>query len=100
VKRALACLALLLALGCVSSGEDSDSDRPKAEERAKKYCVSVAKGDGFVVKGVGRAAKVGDKRYELKLRVVPKQPTADGQPAPETHLLCRYDDRAREARLD
>jgi hypothetical protein len=95
--RALAALALLLLAGCVSASEsDHDPERPKAEQRTKKYCLAVAKAHRLHVEKVGRIAKVTARRYEVQLRI---EPTKE-QPGQSTRVLCRYDDETRSALLD
>jgi len=109
--RALATLAALLLLaGCVSlpgdgDDHDGDKDRPKAEERAKKYCVDQAKARGLRVESVGRIEKVAKKQYEVKLRVAPKNKPdkSDKQDKQvkkgDDRVLCRYDDKNRQAAI-
>ena len=110
---ALATLAALLLLaGCTSldggGGNDGDKDRPKAEERAKKYCVDQARARGLRVESVGRIEKVAKKQYEVKLRVASKnkqlkndKEDKQGKQADkgEDRVLCRYDDKNRQAAL-
>jgi hypothetical protein len=103
---ALLVLPLLLVGACASLDDDDDDDRDRdrdraqAEERARSHCVEEADAQGLRVESVVRIEKVAKKRYEVKLRVGPtkkqlKKKTAEGE-----RVLCRYDDEAREARID
>jgi len=95
--RRLVALALLLLAGCVSASEgDRDKERPKAEERTKKYCLAAARARGLHVEKVGRIAKVSAKRYEAQLHL---EPTKE-HPDKSVRVLCRYDDENRSAQLD
>ena len=100
--RRLAPLALLLLAGCVTSSghDDQDKDRSNAEERAQKYCVSEAKSRGLRVEDVGRIDKVGKKQYEVKLRIDGGKGKDKKDKGGDYNVLCRYDDKSRNARID
>jgi hypothetical protein len=101
--------ALLLLTGCAAldggGGHDGDKDRSKAEERARKYCVDQAKSRGLRVESVGSIEKVAKKQYEVKLRVAPKnKPDKNDKQDKQVkkgddRMLCRYDDKNRQAAL-
>ena len=102
--RALAGLAALLLLaGCLSLGDDDDDDRdddrPKAEERARKYCEDEAKARGWRVEKVGSIEKVSKKQYEVKLRVSAKTKQLKKADQESDRVICRYDDENRQASL-
>jgi hypothetical protein len=103
--RWLAALAALLLLaGCASLDDDDDRDRDRdrdrtqAQERARDYCVAEAKAEGWRVESVERIEKVAKKRYEVKLRVGPKKKQLKKNEG--ERVLCRYDDKVRDARID
>ncbi len=101
--RWLAPLALVLLTGCISSSgddHDKDKDRSNAEERAEKYCVQEAKSRGLRVEDVGRIEKVAKKQYEVKLHVEAKKKDKGDKKGDDYRVLCRYDDKARDARID
>jgi hypothetical protein len=109
-QRWLAALAPLLLVGCISvpsfddddHDHDRDDDRPKAEERARRYCIDEAKDRGLRIEDVGGVDKVGKKQYEVRLRVEPKKDSKDkGEKKKDGDFraLCRYDDKARRATL-
>jgi len=102
--RWLAPLVIALAAGCVSlpgddDDHDHDDDRPKSEERARSYCVEEAKSRGWRVEDVGRIEKVGKKQYEVKLRVRERKKQEKSKGGDNLHVLCRYDDKGRNAAL-
>jgi len=82
-------LIAALALAGAAHGEDSE-----AEARARKRCEKAAEARGLKVEKVGKPEKVGKKAYELKLRIKQKEKKAD-----DYHVICRYDDKAREAEI-
>jgi len=99
--RWLAVLSLSLLIGCIGlpgGNGDHDKDRPKAEERAKRYCLDLAKSRGLRVADVGKIEKLGKKQYDVRLRVEPKK--KDGKKNGEFRVVCRYDDKARSATID
>ncbi len=109
--HALATLATLLLLaGCASldgggGGRDGDKDRPKAEERARKYCVQEAKSRGMRIDDVGRIEKVAKKQYEVRLRIDTDKNKGKGNDKDKNdkggsqNVYCRYDDKTRDARI-
>ncbi len=80
-------LVLALALGGVAHAEESEP-----ESRARKQCKRVAEARGLKLEKVGKAEKVGKKRWEVSLRVKRKK-------ADDTHVICRYDDKLRQAEI-
>jgi hypothetical protein len=107
VRRALLALAAAFALaGCVSldggdhdHDHDRDDDRPKAEERARKYCTDAAKAHGFRVDKIGGVEKVGKKQYDVKLRLKTKNKELKKSDDEGVRRVCRYDDKSRHASL-
>lgn len=97
---ALAALAALLLVGCITDDDDRDKDRPKAEERAEKYCVDAANALGWRVDKVGRIEKVAKKQYEVKLRVSPRTKQLKKADQESDRVICRYDDENRQAIVD
>ncbi|MGH7287586.1 MAG: hypothetical protein ACREI8_06155 [Myxococcota bacterium] len=80
-------LVLSLAFAGVAYAEESE-----AKSRARKQCKRVAEARELKVEKVGNAEKVGKKRYEVSLRVKRKK-------ADDTHVICRYDDKIRQAEI-
>ena len=113
VRARASLAAVLLLAACVSlpdlggddDHDDGDKDRPKAEERAKKYCVDQARARGLRVEDVGRIEKVAKKQYEVKLRVASKNKQLKNEKNQQkdkdddARVLCRYDDKGRQATL-
>lgn len=102
--RALAAFAgLLLLAGCASldgGDDDRDDDRPKVEKRAKKYCEDAVRARGWRVEKVGKIEKVEKKQYKLKLRVAAKTKQLRKADQESDRVICRYDDRNRQAEID